>query len=245
MSRTGQIQKQIDNNTSAILPVHLHGNPVNWDEIEKISKKHNLPIIEDAAQAITVAKSKGNKLKDVQFGLIDFKIMTNAPGDETVVTIHLSKPALAKGRLYKYDPINAEWVDYSDYAEFSPNRKEVYLTLKDGGFGDADGIENGIIVDPLTVGSDTVIDRSGGDGDNDIEDLAESLIPGMSCFISAAAQPSVGERNIWSEIRGRELAILFIVILVLFIGRSVFGRRRIYHGEARSLTDNNKEWILF
>ena len=200
--------------------------------------------IEDATQAITIGNSNGN-VKDVQFGLIDFKILTNSPGDETVVTIHLSKPAVANGRLYKYDPINAEWVDYSDYAEFSLDRKEVYLTLKDGGFGDADGIENGIIVDPLTVGSDTEIDRSGGDGDNDIEDLAESLIPGMNCFISAVAQPSVGERNIWSEIRGRELAILFIVILVLFIGRSVFGRRRIYHGHTRSLTENHKEWILF
>ncbi len=63
----------------------------------------------------------------------------------------LSKPAYKKGRCFKYDPVNDVWLDYSDYTQFSPNRKEVYLTLKDGGFGDADGIANGIIVDPLAV----------------------------------------------------------------------------------------------
>ena len=199
--------------------------------------------IEDAGDANDTIRSKG-KPKSIQFGLIDFKILVNNPGDETVVTIHLSRPAFDKGKLFKYDPVNAEWWDYSDYAEFSPNRKVVYLTLKDGGFGDADGIENGIIVDPLTVASETAIDNSG-DGDNDVEDLVEGIIPGMSCFISTVAQPSDGGRNIWSEIRGRELAILFVVILVLFIGKTVFGGRRIYHGETRNLADSSKDWILF
>ncbi len=46
-------------------------------------------------------------------------------------------------------------------------RKELYLTLKDGGFGDADGIENGIIVDPLAVGSES--DPSGGGSDSAID----------------------------------------------------------------------------
>jgi chitodextrinase len=200
--------------------------------------------IQDAGESTSTTKSKG-KPKSIQFGLIDFKILVNTPGDETVVTIHLSRPAFDKGKLFKYDPINAEWLDYSDYAEFSPNRKMVYLTLKDGGFGDADGTENGIIVDPLTVGSETDIDSSGGDGDSEAEDFLESILPGMSCFISAAAQPSESGLNIWSEIRGRELAILFVVILFLLIGRSVFGRRKIYHGDTRNLTDNSRDWILF
>jgi hypothetical protein len=200
--------------------------------------------IEDTGETTTTTKSKG-KPKSIQFGLIDFKILVENPGDETVVAIHLSRPAFDKGKLFKYDPVNDEWWDYSDYAEFSPNRKVVYLTLKDGGFGDADGIENGIIVDPLTVASETAIDNSG-DGDNDVEDFVEDILPGISCFISTAAQPSDSKRNIWSEIRGRELAILFVVILLLFIGKSVLGRRRVvYHGKARNLTDDFKEWILF
>jgi hypothetical protein len=71
------------------------------------------------------------------------------------VTIYLSKAADNEGKCYKYDPVNRIWQDYSIYTKFSPNRQEVYLTLKDGGFGDADGIENGIIVDPLAFGSES------------------------------------------------------------------------------------------
>lgn len=37
--------------TRAILPVHLYGQPVNWDAIAAVAQKHNLAVIEDAAQA--------------------------------------------------------------------------------------------------------------------------------------------------------------------------------------------------
>lgn len=37
--------------TKAILPVHLYGNPVNLDALQKICKKNNLFLIEDACQA--------------------------------------------------------------------------------------------------------------------------------------------------------------------------------------------------
>jgi hypothetical protein len=186
--------------------------------------------IEDAAEtkAATITKSTG-KPKSIQFGLVHFKILTNAPGDETVVTIYLSRAAFDKGILYKYDPINAEWLDYSDYAEFSPNRKVVYLTLKDGGFGDADGIENGIIVDPLTVGSETPAD-GGSDSDSALDDLMESIIPNVGCFISTTVHQPEGRLNIWSEIRGRELAILFILILFAYVGKIIFNKIREIRG---------------
>ena len=183
--------------------------------------------IEETDQTVTKTNSTG-KPTTIQFGLIDFKILVNAPGDETVVTIHLSRAALEKNKLYKYDQINAEWVDYSDYAEFSPNRKVVYLTLKDGGFGDADGVENGIIVDPLTIGSATT--GGGGSSDSVIStagDIVESIWPDVGCFISTAVQQPGSGLNIWSEIRGRELAILFILILFIYVGRLVLGRKKI------------------
>jgi hypothetical protein len=204
--------------------------------------------IENTDVATTTIKSKG-KPKAIQFGLIGFKILVKAPGDETEVTLHLSRAAFSKGKLYKYDPINGEWLDYSDYAEFSPNRKVVYLTLKDGGFGDADGVENGIIVDPLTIGTDTppVVENidSGGSSESEVEDFLDRMIGNVSCFISTSAHRPDGNFSIWSEIRGRELAILLVLILMVFIGRSVLGRTKIYHGETRSITDNIKEWILF
>ena len=186
--------------------------------------------IEDATEAGTAPESIGTPAT-IQFGLTNFKIMVTAPGDETVVAVHLSRSALDKGKLYKYDSINAEWFDYSDYAEFSPNREVVYLTLKDGGFGDADGIENGIIVDPLTVGTDSPVADSSGSSDSALDELMDSIFSNVSCFISTAADQPDGKLNIWSEIRGRELAILFIVILFAYIGKIVFDRKQFYQGK--------------
>jgi dTDP-4-amino-4,6-dideoxygalactose transaminase len=45
------IQSAITSKTKAILPVHLYGMPFEINEIMPIAKKHNLPLIEDAAQA--------------------------------------------------------------------------------------------------------------------------------------------------------------------------------------------------
>lgn len=45
------IEKAITSKTKAILPVHLYGQPADMDPINEIAKKHNLIVIEDAAQA--------------------------------------------------------------------------------------------------------------------------------------------------------------------------------------------------
>jgi len=45
------IEKLINKNTKAILPVHLYGHACKMSEIMKIAKKHNLLVIEDGAQS--------------------------------------------------------------------------------------------------------------------------------------------------------------------------------------------------
>lgn len=45
------IEKKISKKTRAILPVHLNGRPCNMEKIVKLSKKYNIKIIEDCAQA--------------------------------------------------------------------------------------------------------------------------------------------------------------------------------------------------
>jgi chitinase len=151
------------------------------------------------------------------FGLIHFKLTVKEPGDEVLVTIYLSKAAYDDGIWYKYDPVNDEWFDYSEFTNFSADRKTVELTLTDGGFGDADGIANGVIIDPLALR--TATDHSSG-SDSFVEDISENLDPTGMCFISSAdSRPSDRQAlSFWSGIRSRELSIVLIMMLFAYVG---------------------------
>lgn len=46
------IEQKITSRTKAIIPVHLYGQSCEMDEILAIAEKYNIPVIEDAAQAI-------------------------------------------------------------------------------------------------------------------------------------------------------------------------------------------------
>lgn len=46
-----RIEEKITNKTKCIIPVHLQGRPADIDEINRIAKKYNLHVIDDAAQA--------------------------------------------------------------------------------------------------------------------------------------------------------------------------------------------------
>jgi len=56
---TKEIEQAITDKTSAILGVHVFGNPCDVDAIEKIAAKHNLPVVYDAAHAFgTIYKGR-------------------------------------------------------------------------------------------------------------------------------------------------------------------------------------------
>ncbi|MGE5295519.1 MAG: DegT/DnrJ/EryC1/StrS family aminotransferase, partial [Solirubrobacterales bacterium] len=55
------VEKKINENTRAIMPVHMMGQPADMDSIMAIAKKHNLRVIEDACQA-HLAEHRGRKL---------------------------------------------------------------------------------------------------------------------------------------------------------------------------------------
>jgi len=59
---TDKIEEKISSKTKAILPVHLYGLSCEMDKILSLAKKHNLKIIEDAAQSF------GAKYKDKKAG---------------------------------------------------------------------------------------------------------------------------------------------------------------------------------
>ncbi|HSR18871.1 MAG TPA: aminotransferase class V-fold PLP-dependent enzyme, partial [Ignavibacteriaceae bacterium] len=56
---TGDIEKKITRKTKAIIPVHLYGQSSEMDEVMRISKKYNIKVVEDAAQAIGVQYKDG------------------------------------------------------------------------------------------------------------------------------------------------------------------------------------------
>src|SRR5690606_19457389 len=51
----GQIEQHINENTRAIIPVHIAGAPCEMDRIMEIARRHDLKVVEDACQAHTAA----------------------------------------------------------------------------------------------------------------------------------------------------------------------------------------------
>jgi perosamine synthetase len=77
------IEKRITENTKAIMPVHWSGYPCDMDEINKIAKKHNLVVIEDAAHALgaTYKDSPIGNISDYTcFSFQGIKHITTADG---------------------------------------------------------------------------------------------------------------------------------------------------------------------
>jgi dTDP-4-amino-4,6-dideoxygalactose transaminase len=56
---THQVEQAITSRTRAIIPVHLFGHPAQMDQLMAIAQAHNLPIIEDCAQATGASWKNG------------------------------------------------------------------------------------------------------------------------------------------------------------------------------------------
>ena len=64
----------------AIIPVHLYGMPANMDAIMAIANKHNIPVIEDAAESL------GSKYKDKYTGTIGKMGIYSFNGNKIITT---------------------------------------------------------------------------------------------------------------------------------------------------------------
>ena len=77
-----EVEKAITSKTKAIIPVHIGGAPANMDEIMEIAERHNLYVIEDAAQA-HLAEYKGKIVGGIgDLGIFSFQESKNMTAGE-------------------------------------------------------------------------------------------------------------------------------------------------------------------
>jgi len=98
-----KIEEKITKKTKAVMVMHTYGHPADMDEIKNISKDHNIPIIEDAAEAHG-AEYKGKKAGSLGeiacFSFYANKIITCFP-PETLILIKPPTGRRGLGRMKK------------------------------------------------------------------------------------------------------------------------------------------------
>jgi len=94
-----KIESAITPRTTAIMPVHVYGNPCNMDEIQRIADKYGLKVIYDAAHAFGVEE--------------DGKSILNA-GDISTLSFHATKVynTIEGGALICHDEKMKRRIDY-------------------------------------------------------------------------------------------------------------------------------------
>jgi len=94
-----KIEEAITPRTTAIMPVHVYGNPCNTEEIQQIADKHGLKVIYDAAHAFGVEKEEKSIL---------------TAGDISTLSFHATKTynTVEGGALVCHDEVTKRKIDY-------------------------------------------------------------------------------------------------------------------------------------
>ena len=116
---------------------------------------------------------------DFFLGLIRIELVLDDVGGTASIPLYFSDPMDSDVRWYIYDDVNG-WQDYSEFSAFSEDGMSIMLDLKDGGYGDADGVENGVIV--CTSGPGRI-----GSSNNAHSVSGQSPTSADGCFIDAIA----------------------------------------------------------
>jgi len=132
------VEEKITDKTKAIMCVHYAGNPVDLDELRAVAKRHNLPIIEDSAHAMT-SEYKGNPIGSTgdiaTFSFQCVKIVTCGDGGVVTTTNEEIYKKLKKQTWYgidreakktdKLDPLPST----PDGVGFKSNMNDITATL--------------------------------------------------------------------------------------------------------------------
>jgi chitinase len=151
-----------------------------------------------------------NRPKKMPMNLIGFRLLVET-GAEVEVVIYFSERLPNNAKWFKHD-IQDGWQDISEHTVFThtkDGRTKVTFTLKDGGFGDEDGVANGVIVDPsgpeFSSFEETVTDTVG-TSDN----VSSESGSGGGCFIGTGSE-------------GQEKSAALYVLSVFFFVTSFSG----------------------
>jgi Tol biopolymer transport system component/flagellar hook assembly protein FlgD len=185
-----------DHQEGDILALNL-SDDVDKDNVKCLKtfdENHTIGLSASSSITITALKSidpatitdTRNQPKTFPVGLIAFKLVGENKGFSASLTAYFSEAADTNAFWLKYTTEDG-WQKYSDYSNvmFNEDRTQITFTLQDGGYGDSDGIANGIIVDPSGLGiytsstPDPNPTTGGGDGG------------GGGCFILASLENDI------------------------------------------------------
>ena len=97
----GLIEEKITKKTKAIMPVHIYGHPCDMNPINKLAKRYNLAVVEDAAEAhgaLYKSKKIGSLSDAASFSFYANKIITTGEGGMVVTN---SKEISEKAKLLR------------------------------------------------------------------------------------------------------------------------------------------------
>lgn len=119
---------------------------------------------------------------EMPYGIVGFNLSLAGDGDADVVRVPIQFDMAVPEDLtwWKFNRSENRWIDYTEHATFADDRMSVEIELKDGDFGDFDGVKNGRIVDPGGLGT------SG---------LDTSETHSDSCYIQTAANNGLSGHN--------------------------------------------------
>ena len=147
------------------------------------------------------------------YGLMSLNVNLDQVGGTARFEIYLPESSDASARWFKYDPING-WYEFPVQ---SISGKYV-LEIVDGGLGDADGVANGIIVDPIGISDSAAVSEFAeidtGASENTVDELLNS------CFIVSTVDRSFAAVNSCGS-QVQRVVTRFILGGLLLIGLAV------------------------
>ena len=156
----------------------------------------------------SIPDEPGPKLR---YGLMVFNVALDQIGGTAKFELYLPEKPYTWAKWYKYDTING-WYEFP----VDIVGDKYFIEITDGGFGDADGVQNGIVVDPIglaemsteleTIDSFDALDS--GDSESTLDRLKNA------CFIQASLDRSVVETT---DVGARQMMAFRFVCCVLLV----------------------------